>query len=113
MVKIFNTDCIAGMQKRLPDGCIDAIVTSPPYNLGIDYGTYDDHGPRAKYLEWMFDVAHELQAPDSAHSDTIDLQRCLLRLPEDQREVLLLVTLEDLIEEIVGEIEEIDSKLAQ
>lgn len=42
------------------------------------------------------DVAHELVAPDSGQTQAFDLQRCLMRLPEDQRIVLLLVTLEDL-----------------
>jgi site-specific DNA-methyltransferase (adenine-specific) len=31
---------------------IDAIVTSPPYNLGIQYRTYDDTIPRDEYLVW-------------------------------------------------------------
>ncbi|RZL90574.1 MAG: sigma-70 family RNA polymerase sigma factor [Variovorax sp.] len=42
------------------------------------------------------DVAHELRSVDSGHDDGLDLQRCLLLLPEDQRAVLLLVALEDL-----------------
>jgi DNA-directed RNA polymerase specialized sigma24 family protein len=42
------------------------------------------------------DVAHELAAPPSSSDQAIDLQRCLLRLPDEQREVLLLVTLQDL-----------------
>jgi RNA polymerase sigma-70 factor (ECF subfamily) len=42
------------------------------------------------------DVAHELQAPLGAPGLALDLQRCLLRLPLDQRAVLLLVTVEDL-----------------
>ena len=42
------------------------------------------------------DVSEELVAPADAHDTALDLQRCLLRLPDDQREVLLLVTLEDL-----------------
>lgn len=33
-------------------GSVDAVVTSPPYNLGIRYRTYDDGGPRDEYLEW-------------------------------------------------------------
>ena len=33
-------------------GPIDAIVTSPPYNLGIQYRSYDDGRPRAEYLAW-------------------------------------------------------------
>jgi RNA polymerase sigma factor (sigma-70 family) len=42
------------------------------------------------------DVAHELAAPASSPDSAIDLQRCLLRLPNEQREVLLLVALQDL-----------------
>ena len=37
---------------RVPERSLDAIVTSPPYNLGIRYRTYDDTIPRARYLEW-------------------------------------------------------------
>jgi RNA polymerase sigma-70 factor (ECF subfamily) len=42
------------------------------------------------------DVADELRAPDASLGFAIDLQRCLLRLPDDQRVVLLLVTLEEM-----------------
>jgi RNA polymerase sigma-70 factor (ECF subfamily) len=42
------------------------------------------------------EVAHELVAPDSGAAQSLDLQRCLMRLPQDQRVVLLLVSLEDL-----------------
>ena len=42
------------------------------------------------------DVAHELTAPEANLGQALDLQRCLLRLPADQREVLLLVSLEDM-----------------
>jgi len=42
------------------------------------------------------DVAHELHGADGHRDQTIDLQRCLLLLPEEQRAVLLLVALEDL-----------------
>src|SRR6185436_10749406 len=37
---------------RLAPASIDAIVTSPPYNLGIRYRTYDDSIPRSEYLQW-------------------------------------------------------------
>lgn len=42
------------------------------------------------------EVAHELAAPGSVPDQALDLQRCLMRLPPEQREVLLLVTLHDL-----------------
>ena len=50
------------------------------------------------------DVKDELVAPDLGTSQSIDLQRCLLRLPQDQRIVLLLVSLEDLSYEEVARI---------
>ena len=36
----------------LPPGSISVIVTSPPYNLGIRYRTYDDSLPKERYLSW-------------------------------------------------------------
>jgi site-specific DNA-methyltransferase (adenine-specific) len=36
----------------LPAGTVAAMVTSPPYNLGINYRSYDDTLPRERYLEW-------------------------------------------------------------
>jgi site-specific DNA-methyltransferase (adenine-specific) len=44
-------DCV-DILERLTPASIDAIVTSPPYNLGIRYRSYDDTMPRAQYLEW-------------------------------------------------------------
>ena len=42
------------------------------------------------------DVAHELVALDSGLGHALDLQRCLLCLPSEQRAVLLLVSVEDM-----------------
>jgi RNA polymerase sigma-70 factor (ECF subfamily) len=42
------------------------------------------------------DVPNELVAPDAALNLSLDLQRCLLQLPEEQRTVLLLASLEDM-----------------
>ena len=39
--------------KELDDGSIDAIVTSPPYNLNIKYGLYADNKPKHDYLDWL------------------------------------------------------------
>ncbi|MDD5028525.1 MAG: sigma-70 family RNA polymerase sigma factor [Rhodoferax sp.] len=41
-------------------------------------------------------VAGQLPAPASGSDQLLDLQRCLLQLPPEQREVLLLVSLEDM-----------------
>jgi site-specific DNA-methyltransferase (adenine-specific) len=45
-------DCVEGML-ALPAGSVDIVTTSPPYNLGIDYSTYQDNKPRQEYLEWL------------------------------------------------------------
>jgi site-specific DNA-methyltransferase (adenine-specific) len=49
---IFLEDCIVGMH-HVERGSVDVIVTSPPYNLGIDYSSYNDKIPRECYLDWM------------------------------------------------------------
>ena len=50
---IYNTDCIAGMRENLKAQSVDVIVTSPPYNLGVQYKQYDDTIARADYVQWM------------------------------------------------------------
>ena len=40
------------MFSTLDAGSVSAIVTSPPYNLGIRYRTYDDALPYERYLQW-------------------------------------------------------------
>src|SRR5918994_6119393 len=46
-------DCISGMNEALEEKSVDVVVTSPPYNIGIEYSTYHDRLPREKYLQWM------------------------------------------------------------
>jgi site-specific DNA-methyltransferase (adenine-specific) len=54
-------DCIAGMRKYIPDGSVDIVVTSPPYNLGVNYKGYDDTQSREQYLAWMGEWAAEIK----------------------------------------------------
>ena len=49
--KIYNMDCIEGL-KLLDDNSIDLVVTSPPYNVGIDYDSYNDNLPWDEYIGW-------------------------------------------------------------
>jgi|688.fasta_scaffold156981_2 DNA modification methylase len=49
--KIHNIDCVEGM-KLLPDGCVDLVVTSCPYNVGIAYDVHKDNEPMEEYFEW-------------------------------------------------------------
>lgn len=53
--RILVGDCV----RLLPDmseGSVDVIVTSPPYNIGLAYHSYDDAGSRTDYLAWMRQV---------------------------------------------------------
>lgn len=56
---IINEDCIKGM-KRLPEQSVDLIVTSPPYNIGMDYGDYDDNKEFKKYQEFLLSSFKEM-----------------------------------------------------
>lgn len=49
--KIINGDCVKVMAS-LPESCVDLIVTSPPYNVGIDYDTHNDRLSMEDY--WQF-----------------------------------------------------------
>jgi site-specific DNA-methyltransferase (adenine-specific) len=50
-VRFFLGDCL-DILSRLEPGSVDVVVTSPPYNLGIEYSSYDDTLPRDDYLQW-------------------------------------------------------------
>jgi site-specific DNA-methyltransferase (adenine-specific) len=50
--KIYNEDCLETM-KKMPDNFLDLTVTSPPYNCGIDYDSYDDNKDWQDYLMWV------------------------------------------------------------
>ena len=54
------SDCITWMDSQ-PAGSIQCIVTSPPYNLDIKYGAYQDDQPRESYFKWMADVARAMR----------------------------------------------------
>jgi site-specific DNA-methyltransferase (adenine-specific) len=48
---IINGDCVEVM-KTLPEGCIDLMVTSCPYNVNIKYDVYDDGRSMDDYWEF-------------------------------------------------------------
>ncbi|MFN8057864.1 MAG: site-specific DNA-methyltransferase [Vicinamibacterales bacterium] len=50
-LRFFHGDCLEVLE-RLSPGSVDVVVTSPPYNLGVRYRSYDDRLPRDAYLAW-------------------------------------------------------------
>lgn len=53
-LRLFHGDAVDILQ-RLAPGSVDVVVTSPPYNLGIQYRSYDDGRPQEEYLRWTAD----------------------------------------------------------
>ena len=51
-----NIDLVLGNSietlKEMEDNKVDLIVTSPPYNVGIKYNTYNDTLPEEEYWEF-------------------------------------------------------------
>lgn len=63
---LLNQDVIEGL-RSLPDHSVDLVMTSPPYNCGIAYDSWDDSRPWEQYLtwtrEWLTEVKRVLK-PD-------------------------------------------------
>lgn len=57
--KIYCADCLDVM-KDIEDGSIDLIVTSPPYNVGIDYANHKDNMSEDDYFSFIQLVSDEL-----------------------------------------------------
>jgi site-specific DNA-methyltransferase (adenine-specific) len=49
--RIIQGDCVIEMGK-LPESTVDLVVTSPPYNVGIDYDSHDDRMTMENYWEF-------------------------------------------------------------
>ncbi len=45
-------DCLNFM-RQMPDGCVNLVVTSPPYNIKKDYKGYKDDKPWAEFVDWF------------------------------------------------------------
>ena len=50
-LRFYLDDCLEVLA-ALPPASISVVVTSPPYNLGVQYRSYHDALPRSEYLQW-------------------------------------------------------------
>lgn len=50
--KIICGDCLEVM-KEMPDKCVDIVIADPPFNVGKDYGIFDDKKPPRNYWNWL------------------------------------------------------------
>ena len=49
---LYNADCVE-ILAEFPSNSIDLVITSPPYNLGIDYDVWNDDIPYSGYINWV------------------------------------------------------------
>lgn len=52
-IQIWCGDCLTVMQDRVSPDSVEVVVTSPPYNVGVQYATYDDNRNEVEYLAWL------------------------------------------------------------
>jgi site-specific DNA-methyltransferase (adenine-specific) len=68
-VDLYEGDAIVGLPNVVADRSVDCVVTSPPYNLGVRYGRYDDDRPREEYVRWVgtaADMVDRVLAPSGS-----------------------------------------------
>lgn len=60
IIELRHGDCVVGMAGLAAES-VDIVVTSPPYNLGIEYSKCRDDQPRDQYLAWCGQWSHEIK----------------------------------------------------
>ena len=50
---VVQGDCL-DVLREMPDGCVDAVVTDPPFGIGFDYGGYDDNPAAYRAMMRLF-----------------------------------------------------------
>ena len=59
-IRLYSMDCLTGMRKLISDNSVSVVVTSPPYNIGVEYRSYNDNRPREDYLNWIEEIGKEI-----------------------------------------------------
>jgi site-specific DNA-methyltransferase (adenine-specific) len=58
--QVILRDCLVEL-RAMASASVDVIVTSPPYNIGVRYRSYQDRLPRQSYLDWLTEIGAELR----------------------------------------------------
>ena len=56
---VIHGDCLTEL-RAMPSDSVDVVVTSPPYNIGVAYRSYQDKRPRQSYLDWLAEIGHQI-----------------------------------------------------
>ena len=59
-LQLLEGDCLEVLP-GLEAASADLVVTSPPYNLGIDYSSYADDAGRAEFIDWCLNWCREVR----------------------------------------------------
>jgi len=76
-ITLNNEDCIKGMEK-IEENSIDLVVTSPPYNIGIDYGEFKDNKEWSEYetfIKKVFESIYRINKDKSIFAINVGNQR--------------------------------------
>ncbi|GAH87649.1 unnamed protein product, partial [marine sediment metagenome] len=57
--KIICGDCLEVMRK-IPNKSIDLVIADPPFNLGLDYGNFNDQKEIFEYWNWLDDRIQQI-----------------------------------------------------
>ena len=57
---IIQNDCLKVLEDML-DESVDIVITSPPYNIGLNYNTYQDKKDGNDYLKWIYDIFTQIK----------------------------------------------------
>lgn len=66
--RLIAGDCLSVLGSLEPDSA-DVVITSPPYNLGLGYRSYDDRQEEDAYLDWLVTAAgavRRIMRPDAS-----------------------------------------------
>ena len=67
-IELYLMDCLEGMA-ALDEGSVSVVVTSPPYNIGVNYRTYEDSKSQDEYLKWIRNLGsaiHRVLEPEGS-----------------------------------------------
>lgn len=67
-IELYLMDCLEGMA-ALDEGSVTVVVTSPPYNIGVNYRTYEDSKSQDEYLKWIRNLGsaiHRVLEPEGS-----------------------------------------------
>ena len=62
--KIYIGDCLEVM-KSLKNESVDLVITSPPYNVGKDYGVFKENLELSEYEKFTYDWIKEIKTTGS------------------------------------------------